>query len=363
MSGSPPVLEARDLQVIRGGTRVLNIPSLVVSEGEFLAIIGPNGSGKTTLLQALCSLLPFKGAVLFRGRRIGEELPLLQFRRKLAMVLQEPLLFNTTVYNNVASGLKIRDTDKRDTKRIVMATLERFGITDLKNRSARTLSGGEARKVSLARAMATNPEILFLDEPFSALDPVIREALIEDLEQVIRETGTTTLFVTHDREEALRLSTRLGVMVCGEILQAGLPQEVMHHPVSEPVASLVGMETILKGEVIRKTEGSLVVSVSGQEIDVEGNRNPGERVLLCIRAENVNLSPADSTSAGNGPNTFSARIEKIGHQWLYRKVRLDCGFPLVAYVSDQDPTALGLEEGMEVTAFIRKIHVIGKKPE
>ena len=361
MSGSPPVLEARDLQVVRGGTRVLNIPSMVVSEGEFLALIGPNGAGKSTLLQALCSLLAYKGEILFRGQKIGgANLPVLQYRRRLAMVLQEPLLFNTTVYNNVASGLKIRDMKKRDVGKIVMSALERFKITDLKDRAARTLSGGEARKVSLARAMATNPEILFLDEPFSALDPVIREALIDDLEQVIRETGTTALFVTHDREEALRLSTRLGVMRNGEILQVGSPQEVMHRPDNEPVASLVGVETILRGEVIRRSQGTFIASVSGREIEAVGERNKGERVLLCIRAENVTLSTVGSGNTAREINTFPAKVEKIVPLWLYRKVFLDCGFPLVAYVLDHDLNSVHLEKGMEVKATIRAIHVIGE---
>lgn len=359
MSGSAHVLEARNLLVVRGGTRVLNIPSLVVSEGEFLALIGPNGAGKTTLLQALSSLLPYKGEILFRGQKIGATLPVLQYRRRLAMVLQEPLLFNTTVYNNVASGLRIRDMNKKDAARIIMRTLDRLGITDLKDRAARTLSGGEARKVSLARAIATSPEFLFLDEPFSGLDPVIREALIEDLEQVIKETRISTLFVTHDREEALRLSTRLGVMQSGEILQMGSPHDVMHHPVNETVASVVGIDTVLRGEVVRNRRESSIVSVAGQEIEVEGERNPGERVVLCIRAENVGLSPSAAGDPAGESNFFPARIEKIVQRWLYRKVFLDCGFPLVAYVMDKDPTAMLLEEGMEVRASVSKIHVIG----
>jgi tungstate transport system ATP-binding protein len=354
-------LEARDLQLIRGGMLVLNIPSLVIPEGEILSIIGPNGAGKSTLLQTLCSILkPSRGRILFTGRHIGDDMPVLQYRRRLAMVLQEPLLFNTTVYKNVASGLKIRGMKRNDVEPTVMSALERFGIANLKDRSARTLSGGEARKVSLARALATNPEILFLDEPFSSLDPIVREELIEDLERVLHQTRTTTVFVTHDRQEALRLSTRVGVMRNGEILQTGSPREITNHPANEFVASISGVETILRGEVIRKSQGSFVVSVSGKEIEAAGDRNPGERVLLCIRPENVNLSHSDSTKAGRGMNTFPARIEKLIPQWLYKKVRLDCGFPLVAYVPDQDPSAHLLEEGMEVTASIKAIHVIAE---
>jgi tungstate transport system ATP-binding protein len=338
---------------------VLRIPFLAIPEGEILSIIGPNGAGKSTLLQTLCSLLPFRGEILFRGREIGTELPVLRYRRRLAMVLQEPLLFSTTVYDNVASGLRIRGMKRSDVGPTVMGALERFGIADLKERSARTLSGGEARKVSLARAMATNPEVLFLDEPFSALDPIIREELIEDLERVLRQTRTTTVFVTHDRQEALRLSTRIGVMKSGEIIQVGSPEDIMDRPADEFVASLAGVETILKGEVVRRERSSFIVSVGGREIEAAGDRNRGERVLLCIRAEHVGLSLAGENGGPVEVNTYPARVEKIVPMWLYRKVRLDCGFPLVAYVPDHHDDGLHLEEGMVVNASIKKIHVIG----
>ncbi len=216
MSIPVPVFKVKDLQVIRGGSLILNIPSLELTEGEIFCLIGPNGAGKSTLLQALSALArPTKGEIFFRGRKIGGDIPLLEYRRRLAMILQEPLLFDTTVYNNVASGLKIRGMKRHETEPIVEKVLERFSIAQLKDRSARTLSGGEARRVSIARAFATNPEVLLLDEPFSALDPIIRESLIEDLEQVLKETRITTIFVTHDRTEAFRLATRIGVMTEG----------------------------------------------------------------------------------------------------------------------------------------------------
>jgi tungstate transport system ATP-binding protein len=141
------------------------------------------------------------------------------------MVLQEPLLFDTTVYSNVASGLKIRGMQRNEVEPVVSKALQRFGIDHLRDRSARTLSGGEARRTSIARAFATNPEVLLLDEPFSALDPIMRETLLEDLEKVLQETRITTIFVTHDRMEALRLATRLGVMNAGEIFRAVRPMK------------------------------------------------------------------------------------------------------------------------------------------
>jgi tungstate transport system ATP-binding protein len=365
MNESLPVFDVRNLQVNRGGSLILNVPSLLVDEGEILAVIGPNGAGKSTLLQTLSALVkPSAGEVLFRGKKIGEEIPLLQYRRRLAMVLQEPLLFDTTVYNNVASGLKIRGMKKDETEPIVVKALERFGIAHLRDRSARTLSGGEARRTSIARAFATNPEVLLLDEPFSALDPIMRETLLEDLEKVLRETRITTIFVTHDRMEAIRLATRLGVMNSGEILQIGSPDEVMNHPVNEFVASLVGVENLLHGKVTKKKAGSMTVSVSGREIEATGPMEPGDPVILCVRPENVIISAITSENATATGNTLPAQVVSITPMGPYQKVHLDCGFPLVAYAANPSSYELSLKNGVEVlTSFKAKaVHAIRGVP-
>ena len=356
-----PVFETRDLKVIRGGSLILNVPSLVVSAGEILVLIGPNGAGKSTLLQTLSAVAkPSSGEIFFRGQKIGVDIPLLQYRRRLAMVLQEPLLFDTTVYNNVASGLKIRGMKRDEIEPIVGKALERFGIAHLRDRSARTLSGGEARRASIARAFATNPEVLLLDEPFSALDPIMRETLLEDLEKVLRETQITTVFVTHDRMEALRLATRLGVMNAGEILQTGSPDAVMNHPANEFVASLVGVENILRGKAVRRNKETFTASVSGQEIAAFGAVGLGEEISLCIRPENVTLSSIVPGSQTSGMNTFPGRVEKITPIGLYRKVQLNCGFHLVAYVTNPSFSDLSLKEGTQVLASFKTkwVHVI-----
>jgi tungstate transport system ATP-binding protein len=364
MSTSLPVFEAKDLQVLRGGSLILNVPLFSVGAGEIFVIIGPNGAGKSTLLQALSGLLkPSRGEVFFKGRKVGAHISVLQYRRRLAMILQEPLLFDTTVYNNVASGLKLRRMKKEEIEPIVKKGLERFGIAHLKDRSAQTLSGGEARRTSIARAFATNPEALLLDEPFSALDPIMREALIEDLAQVLRETQITTIFVTHDRTEAFRLGTRLGVMKDGEILQTGSPEEVMNHPANEFVASLVGVETILHGEVTRRNSRTFIASVSGQSVQAVGDPDLGEKVVLCIRPENVTLSSMASGDTGRGRNTLHGKVDKITPMGLYQKVRMNCGFPVVSYVTTQSLIALRLKEGAEAVASfnVEAIHVIRRE--
>jgi tungstate transport system ATP-binding protein len=280
------------------------------------------------------------------------------------MVFQEPLLFDTTVFNNVSSGLKIRGMEKSEIHSRVTEQLERFGIIHLRTRSAKTLSGGEAQRTSLARAFALQPEILLLDEPFASLDPPTRSALIEDLESVLQQTRTTTIFATHDRLEALRLSNRIAVMNRGSILQIGSPEDVMNHPVNEFVASFVGIETILSGKVVKKNGGTFVASVSGREVEAVGDAHLGEAVVLCVRPENVTLLTGSFREGTSARNIFPGKIMRIISLGLYQKVHLDCGFPLVAYVTNHSLEELSLIEGKEVQASFKATAVtVMKKGE
>ena len=172
---SRPILEARDIEVNRGGTILIHVPSLSIQEGEILSLIGPNGAGKTTLLQTLSYLLkPFQGEILFKEERVDSNHSIFEYRRRLAMVFQEPLLFDTTVFENIASGLKIRRMRKQDIDRVVAENLDRFGITQLSTRSAKTLSGGEAQRTSLARPLPFNLKFFSSTNPLrlSTLLPV-----------------------------------------------------------------------------------------------------------------------------------------------------------------------------------------------
>ena len=278
------------------------------------------------------------------------------------MVFQEPLLFNATVFDNVASGLKIRGMGKGDIQRRVMECLERFGISHLGRRSARKLSGGEAQRTSLARAFATLPEIVFLDEPFASLDPPGRESLIEDLGGILRETQTTAILATHDLQEALRLSDRLAVMNEGKIVQIGPPAEVMDHPVDLFVASFVGMETLMTGSVIEvgEGEGAFTVSISGHHVQVAGVATPGEKVVCGIRPEHVTLGTDPPRGKSAIRNVLSGKILKIVSLGLFCKVYLHCGFMVVAFVTRQFGENLSLKVGEDVTASFEAtaVHVI-----
>jgi tungstate transport system ATP-binding protein len=362
-AGDPSVLlQVEDLLVHRGGVTVLDIPALDVFSGQVLALIGPNGAGKSTLLLTLAGLLkPARGSLLFRGERIGNGG--FDYRRHIAMVFQEPLLFDTTVFENVAAGLNIRGVGRAEIGRTVPEYLERFGVGHLAKRSARKLSGGEAQRTSLARAFVTKPEIIFLDEPFSSLDPPTREALIGDLERILRETHTTAVASTHDQTEALRLADQMAVMNGGKIAQIGTVTEVMNRPANEFVASFVGVETVLPGRVVETSDGVFVAAVEGGEIQAVGHVRTGEGVLCCIRPEHVTLSTNTSFSETSARNAFPGTIRKITPLGLFHRVHLNCGFDLMAYVTRQSLETLALEEGKSVIASFKAtaVHVIPRQ--
>ncbi|MBA4419314.1 MAG: ABC transporter ATP-binding protein [Syntrophus sp. (in: bacteria)] len=358
---SPSILEARDLCVERAGANVLEVPLLRIAEGEVLSLIGPNGAGKSTLLLTLCSLQRCtRGTISFRGFAVGKDYSAFRFRRQVTMVFQEPLLFDTTVFDNVASGLRFRGFNKRETEKAVAESLNLFGVDHLRDRSARKVSGGEAQRVSLARAFALKPEILLLDEPFSSLDPPTRESLTRDLGHALNISNTTTIFATHDRMEALQLSHRIAVMDKGRIVQVGSPEEVMNRPVDQFVASFVGIETILNGSVIRTGEGTFTASVSGYGIEAAGSAAVGEEVILCIRPENVTLSIDSGGAVTSARNMFHGIVGNVTPLGPYLKVLIDCGFHITAYVTKSSLETLSLKGGQPVTASFKAtaIHVV-----
>jgi len=357
-------LSVRGVAVARGGREILRVDALDVHDGEVLAMLGPNGAGKSTLVQVLALLQkPASGEVCFDGEAIrGDSL---SYRRRMAVVFQEPLLLDASVESNVGAGLAFRGVPGDERRRRVHEWLERFGVAGLAKRSARTLSGGEAQRVSLARAFVLEPEVLLLDEPFSALDAPTRQALIDDLVAMLAGTSMATVFVTHDRAEALRLGDRIAVLMGGRVRQVGTPAEVFGSPVDEEVAQFVGAETIVAGRVQAIADGVAMVSVAGHL--VEGSGEPaaiGDDVLVCLRPEDVALGAVhEGGLPTSARNHLPARVTRIVPSGPFLRVEVDAGFPLVALITKQSREDLGIEPEVRVMATFKAsaVHLIRKR--
>jgi molybdopterin-binding protein len=357
------ILEGVNIRVDHGGQTVLDVPHIEVRSGEVLAVVGPNGAGKSTLLRVLGLLERLDaGVIRFRGKEVvwsGREL--LDVRRRFASVFQDALLCDATVAANVALGLRFRRRPQWEVARQVRTWLDQLGIGHLADRTARTLSGGEAQRTSLARAFAIHPDVLLLDEPFAALDPPTRDEMLGLLQPLLRQEGFTTVCVTHDRDEALRLGDRIAVIMDGRICQVGSPPEVFGRPNSEEVARFVGVETILPGRVAAERDGLLSIEVDGMKIEALGRAAVGERVLVCLRPEDLVIRRQEERATPNSArNHLEGRVQEAIPLGAQYRVRIDCGASVVALVTKQSFTDLSLTQGSPVVVTFKAsaVHLI-----
>ncbi len=356
------LMKVENIVLQRGGVTVLDVNEFHIRRGRVQALIGPNGAGKSTLLLIMAGLLkPQQGKVYFQGLPVESKADIFQLRRNIAVVFQEPLLLNSTVFDNVVLGLKFRNIGKDEIKATAQKAMDYFGISHLAKRSAITLSGGEAKRVSLARAFAIRPQIILLDEAFNSLDPPTRETLIDDLKNTLNETKITAVLVLHDREETLRLAQDVSVMNEGKIVQSGMTSEIFNEPDSEFVANFVGTETILEGVVRGIESGNVLIEVNDRTIEAVGNYFAGQKVFCCLRPENVIVS-GQVQGKTSARNVFEAKVTKVIRHGFFYKVMLDCGFPLMAYITIPSFEDLGIAEGKTVIASFKAtaVHVISR---
>jgi len=382
---SPALVEVRDLVVVRGARPVLTIDHLAIADRETLALVGPNGAGKSTLLLALASLVRLaRGQVWFRGSPVGtgDELA---YRRHIGLVLPDPLLLNTSVFANVAAGLRFRGVSSADSGARVMDWLGRLGVGHLSRRPAREISSGEAQRVSLARALVLEPDLLLLDEPFASVDAATRATLLDDFERLLRETHVACVIVTHDLDEAVRLGDRMAVVVEGQLRQCDAPERVLSAPLDGDVAAFVGAETRLPGRVVSTHEGIALVDVGQCQIEAVSAVQPGRSVLCCLRPEDVTLWSIDGRGSGTGEvgqrlsgspgdsaadasarfvssarNQLPGRVSRTVSQGSLMRVSIDCGIPLVASITRASAADMALEEGKKVIATFKAsaVHLI-----
>lgn len=356
----PAAFAVEGLRVRRGVSFTLEIPRLSAAVGDTLAVLGLNGAGKSTLLEVLALLLrPDEGEVRILGDVARPGSASQRLRRRLGLALQDPLLLGGSVLDNVALPLRLRGVARRECRRRALAGLARFEVAHLAGRPSRLISGGEARRVSLARALVTDPDLLLLDEPFSALDPPTRDALLRDFQKAL-PPDTAVVLVTHDRLEALSLAHQVAVIQGGRLLQWGPSQEVFRNPLNQSVAALVGLETILSGRVVSCDDGISRVEVSpGVIIEAAAEAQAGDQVTLCIHPEEVHIERPGPGTRTSARNVFPALIRSLTPNGTGRRVALDCPFPLVVLVTGHSVHDLDLRPGERVTASFKAsaVHV------
>jgi putative spermidine/putrescine transport system ATP-binding protein len=288
-------LELSGVEKRFGGVVAVEGFDLAAERGEFVSFLGPSGCGKTTTLRMIAGFEdPTAGSISIDGREVTEVPP---NKRNVGMVFQSYALFpNMTVANNVAFGLKMRRRAGADIDRRVKELLELIHLPDKADRYPYQLSGGQQQRVALARALAYEPTILLLDEPLSALDAKIRVALRHEIRQIQRDLGITTVYVTHDQEEALELSDRIVVMSAGRIEQIGTPFEIYNFPATAFVASFVGTLNAIEAKIVDAGTGRL--SLAGHEVRTTSALTgaAGQAVTVALRPEMIALTTPDGSN-------------------------------------------------------------------
>lgn len=284
-------VQIKDLVKKFGQTTAVSQVNIDIESGEFLTLLGPSGCGKTTILSMILGIIePSSGTISFNGEVINH-IPM--HKRGVGMVFQNYALFpHMTVTQNVAFGLDMRKVPKKEKEERVKEALEMVQLSDYAHRFPKELSGGQQQRVALARALVIRPKVLLLDEPLSNLDAKLRKDMRIQLKRLHDELGITTIFVTHDQEEALSLSTKVAVMSKGVVQQIGSPKEIFLHPKNHFVANFIGYSNFFTGKLKEdKADHFLFEAENGLQLLVkkDGRHQLGEQVTLTIKPENVRI--------------------------------------------------------------------------
>ena len=345
-------IELKNVTKEFGEVAAVHDVSFSVKEGELMALLGPSGGGKTTVLRMIAGLeMPTAGDVFIRGRRVND---VSVQKRNIGFVFQNYALFkNMSVFKNIAFGLKIKKWKRADVRSRVAEMLTLFGLEGLENRYPHQLSGGQRQRVAIARALAPEPSVLLLDEPFGAVDAKIRQELREWLVTLHHDLNVTTIFVTHDQEEAMEVANRIVIFSRGVLEQVGTPREVYEQPANEFVARFIGAMNVLESEV----RGG-VARVGELEFPAPGQ--PDNRKLrIGFRPYSVQIS-SDLTQ-----NRYRAVLRHTFFLGVLLRVELELpsGLTIRARMTKEEYARQGLEDGRDVSFQIRQYRVLaGETP-
>jgi putative spermidine/putrescine transport system ATP-binding protein len=329
-------VELVDLQRRYGEVRALDGLTLEIEPGELVALLGPSGCGKTTALRALAGLEQLDGGRILIDGRDMTDVP--ANRRDMGMVFQAYSLFpHMTARENVAFGLRLRKVGSSERLRVADHYLDLVGLADRAVRYPHQLSGGQQQRVALARALAIGPQVLLLDEPLSALDAKVRSQLRDEIRRIQLELGTTTLFVTHDQDEALAMADRVAVMHAGRLEQVAAPTELYERPRTARVAEFVGLTNRLRGEA--RDDKAVVLGVSVPLLKGSAYEGP---VTVLVRPEAIELTPDPNGTAQVVAASFLGSIGRV-------RVRLADGTFLLAQVPSSDIARFGHGDPVRVS--------------
>jgi putative spermidine/putrescine transport system ATP-binding protein len=337
-------LEIQSLRKSFGSNTEVENFNLPIERGEIVSLLGPSGCGKTTVLRMVAGFeTPTSGSIRIDGKEVVGLRP---NQRKVGMVFQAYALFpNMTVANNVAFGLKVSGKSAAEVSQRVDEMLKMIKLPHLADRYPYQLSGGQQQRVALARALAIKPQVLLLDEPLSALDAKIRVSLREEIRNLQRSLGITTIFVTHDQEEALSMSDRIVVMTEGRAEQIGTPFEIYNRPRTKFVATFVGTLNILRGKVVDAAGGR--IAVDGQEIATASgiaNGNAGDTRAVALRPEAAFLE-----ERGGNMNRLRGTIEDVSFLGSVVRVRVRFNENVISLDTFNNPGATPPGRGSPVT--------------
>jgi len=343
-------IELKNVSKKFGEVAAVNGVNFSVKDGELMALLGPSGGGKTTVLRMIAGLeIPTEGDIFIAGKRVND---ISVRKRNIGFVFQNYALFKTmNVFKNIAFGLKIKKWKRADIESRVMELLKLLDLEGLEKRYPHQLSGGQRQRVAIARALASKPRVLLLDEPFGAVDAKIRQELREWLVHLHKDLNVTTLFVTHDQEEAMEVSDRIVIFSRGNLEQIGAPREVYEQPVNEFVARFIGVMNVLEVEV-RNGVGR------ANELEFPAPTQPdGTRLRIGFRPYAVQIS---SDLAQYRYRAVLRRTYFLGIM-LRLELELASGLTVRSRITKEEYAMLGLRDGLDVSIQIRNYRVLARE--
>jgi iron(III) transport system ATP-binding protein len=321
-----------------GSLEAVSYVSLDIKDGELFTLLGPSGCGKTTILRLIGGFhKPDQGEIFFGEKKVNRIPP---YERNIGMVFQNYALWpHMTIFNNVAYGLKLKKLSRQEISDKVLQTLNLVNLKGLEQRYPGQLSGGQQQRVALARALVLNPDVLLLDEPLSNLDAKIRVQVRAEIRKLQKELGITTIYVTHDQEEALTLSDRIAVISLGKLQQIGTPLDLYEKPENPFVADFIGINNLLPGEVQEGADGQGRVKVRtgfGVLTSLTNGRLKAlDKCLICVRPETASIS--SSAAAEEGLNCIPGAVSFASYIGNTVRYDVEIGQGLIFKVDVQNP--------------------------